>query len=219
MNEMKINSKSPQETIVAVNDEVEEIEGGKNDYNPDVDTIESSILGSGMTDEEITYDEFNLPEGIDVDKNILAIATEQFRALGLNQKQAQGIVDLSPQITETIRNAQQKEWDLTTSKWARDIRNDAEIGGRNFKKSVAKAEKALSLFDRGGKLKEFLVTTKAGNNPDMIRFLVSVADAFSESSIRKMPESGAGQELSDAELFFPELAKRDALTRKMMNSK
>lgn len=219
MDELEMNNKSPQETIAVVNDEVEENESGKSDYDPEVDNIESSILGSELADEEVLYDEFNLPEGIDVDKNILAIATEQFRTLGLNQKQAQGIVDLSPQITETIRNAQQKEWDITTSKWARDVRNDPEIGGANFKRSVAKAERALRMFDNSGKLKEFLVTTKAGNNPDMMRFLVSVAEAFSESSIRKTPDNSTTEDQSDAELFFPELAKRDALARKMMNKR
>lgn len=210
----------PRGAISAIVDEVEDNGLGSSETNlrgDNNDVLEGSILGNGSGEPEaIDYDEFSLPEGIDVDKNILAIASEQFRTLGLSQKQAQGIVDLSPQITESIRNAQQKEWDITTSNWAREIRNDKEIGGSNYKSSISKAERALRRFDFSGKLKEFLVSTKAGNNPDLIRFLVNVDSSMSESSLDRMPPVKQDTQMSDAELFFPEQAKKDAMARKFI---
>ncbi len=172
-----------------------------------------SLLGNAEGEYIEHYEEFKLPEGINVDRNILALATEQFKLLGLSQQQAQGVVDLSPQITEAIRGAQQHEWDLTTSRWSREVRNDRELGGRNFKESIAKAERVLRRFDTDGRLREFLTSTRAGNNPDMIRFLVHIDGALSESSFGRMPAGGAGTEKSDAEIFFPEQFHKDELSR------
>ena len=218
---MKEEAKRPQDIISAVNDEVEENlvdDAGENrDSAEEQNTLEASILGSGMGAEDQGYADFKLPDGINVDKNILAIATEQFKELGLNQKQAQGIIDLSPKVSEAVRNAQQQEWDTTTASWAREVRNDPEIGKNNFKKSLTRSERVLRRFDPEGKLREFLVTTKAGNNPDMIRFLVNIDKAVAESSLGSMPAGARNRELSDAELFFPEQAKKDALARKMQN--
>ena len=214
-------AKAPQDTIAAVNDEVEENEAasviGNRESPANQDTLEASILGSGKGEEGTKYAEFKLPEGINVDKNILAIATAQFRDLGLTQEQAQGIVDLSPRVSEAVRNAQQQEWDMTTARWAREVRNDPEIGKSNFKKSISRAERVLRRFDHEGKLQEFLVTTKAGNNPDMIRFLVNIDNAVAESSLGRMSAGSQKRELSDAELFFPEQAKKDARTRKLLD--
>ncbi len=180
----------------------------------DEEFTNESLLGNAEGEYIDQYDEFKLPDGINVDRNILALATEQFKLLGLSQQQAQGVVNLSPQITEAIRGAQQHEWDITTSRWSREVRNDHELGGRNFKESIAKAERVLRRFDSDGRLREFLTSTRAGNNPDMIRFLVHIDAALAESSFGRMPGGASDKEKSDAELFFPEQYQKDELARR-----
>ncbi len=209
-----LSKQEPEEIGVALQERLDE-NGAQTGAAAGTESLAESILGATEEEEE-AYADFDLPEGINIDTNILALATSKFKALGLTQEQAQGVVDLSPQITETIIQVQQKEWDNTTTRWARELREDPTLGGVNFKQTVSRAERALNRFDQGGKLKEFLVSTKAGNNPELIRFLVKVDGALSESSLRSPAVPVRRRELSDAEIFFPEQARQDALTRRRL---
>ena len=149
------------------------------------------------------YADFNFPEETKVDKGLLKSAVWQFKKLGLTQEQAQGMVDMSTEVISAIAGAQQRDWDKMTAAWAHEVRNDPELGGYNYHQTIAQAERVLKRFDRSGTLTDFLITTKAGNHPALIRFLVNIDSIVAEDGFERGGRSQPKKEFSDADIFYP----------------
>ena len=177
-----------------------------------------SLLGNETTDnveqpevlaEPIQYEDFNMPEGIAVDKEGMESAKKAFSEYGLSQEQSQKLVDMNTQMVQQALQAKDQEWLNTTDKWAKDVSADPELGGRNYKNSIAMANRSLAKFDNTGELTDFLTTTQAGNNPAFIRFLVNIDRAVGEDSFERGGGRTPARELSDAEAFYPDQFKRE----------
>ena len=203
---------SPPETNESEVDDNESILGKK---PPEEDQEqEDSEENQDSGQQPIEYEDFTIPEDIQANEALLGTATDKFKELGLSQEQAQGIVDLSPEIAKTIQQAEYQKWHKKTLDWKNEVETDSEIGGANYNDTKAKIEKTLLQFDKGGELTDFLIETRAGNNPAMVKFLLNVANKTSEGKFEK-GSTVPPKELSDAELFYPELAKRDAMQRRV----
>ncbi len=164
-----------------------------------------------VPEQTIEYEDFTLPEGMTPDAESMSQAKEAFKELGLSQEQSQKLVDMNSHILQQALAAKDQEWLDTTDNWAKEVRSDPELGGRNFKNTVARAERALAKFDQSGELTDFLVTTQAGNNPAFMKFLVGVDKATSEDSFERGGASAKPREISDAEAFYPDQYKREQI--------
>lgn len=160
-----------------------------------------NILGNNS--EPHGYEDFTYPEDGSVDKYVLKSATMEFRKLGLSQKQAQGVVDMSRSYSLKLLDAQQRQWDKMTADWAREIREDAELGGFNYHQTIARAERVLKRFDRDGALTQFLINTRAGNHSALIRFLVNIDNTLSEDGFEMGGRTQSRDKLADEDIFFP----------------
>lgn len=182
-----------------------------------------SILGKDNTGEpenteqvetpasEIEYEDFILPEGMTANSEMMAEAKGAFKELGLSQEQSQKLVDMNSNAINEALAAKDQEWLDTTEKWAKEVSADPELGGRNYKNSIAMANRTLAKFDHSGELTEFLTTTQAGNNPAMIHFLINIDRAMGEDSFERGGSASKSREISDAEAFYPEQYKREQL--------
>ena len=182
---------------------------GKTD-NSEIDNTKESA-DQPAPEQPIEYEDFTLPEGMRPDAESMSQAKEAFKELGLSQEQSQKLVDMNTHILQQALAAKDQQWLDTTDNWAKEVRSDPELGGRNYKNSVARAERALAKFDQSGELTDFLVTTQAGNNPAFMKFLVGVDKATSEDSFERGGSSGKPKEISDAEAFYPEQYKREQI--------
>lgn len=141
--------------------------------------------------------EFKSPvEGQELDAEMTAALEPVARELGLNNEQAQKLVDIyGKDILPKIEARQQENWAKQTEAWANEVKTDKEIGGDAFVANVGLAQKALDTFAPAG-LREYLETTGLGNHPDLVRCFVKVGKAMSEDSMI-MPNTGGQRSAAD----------------------
>ncbi|MGH8810369.1 MAG: hypothetical protein ACREXO_00100 [Advenella sp.] len=141
--------------------------------------------------------EFKSPvEGQELDAEMAASLDPVARELGLNNEQAQKLVDIyGKDILPKIEARQQENWAKQTEAWANEVKTDKEIGGDAFVANVGLAQKALDTFAPAG-LREYLETTGLGNHPDLVRCFVKVGKAMSEDSM-VMPNTGGQRSAAD----------------------
>lgn len=127
------------------------------------------------------YADFSMPEGVTVDSAKLDAAIPVFKELGLNQDQAQKLVDLEASRVEAAAEAQVEAFNSMVEEWATASKNDSEFGGERFEESVATARAAVDKFGTP-ELKELLEHHGIGNHPEMIRFMVRVGKLTQEDN-------------------------------------
>lgn len=147
-----------------------------------------------------TYEDFTIPEGMEVDKDALAKFGPLAKELNLTQEQAQAFVDIYTTRMQDMNEATVEAWTKVREGWVTDGKADKEFGGANYDTNVATAKKAIEKFG-GDSFREALNTTGMGDHPEMIRFLWKVGQAISEDGV--LPGNATGPEKTLAQRLFP----------------
>lgn len=147
------------------------------------------------------YD-LKLPDGVEVDAELMAALGPQFKELNLTNGQAQKLAEV---YTKTLqeRGAKQAEgWANTVGKWADDAKADKEIGGDKWDGTVSAATRAVNKLGTPA-LKEYLNASGGGNHPELIRFMAKVGAMIREDNPAKGGSGGSGGPADPAHLLFP----------------
>jgi hypothetical protein len=147
------------------------------------------------------YGDFEMPEGVEVDPELMGKAKETFKELGLTKDQAQKLVSLQ---AESVKEAAKKQIDAYTSlknEWAEQTKKEL---GANFPKEMSYAKKAVTqFFDEKGQ--KFFDESGLGNNPDFIRGLIKIGKEMSED---ETPPGNPGSEKKDGlAALYPSMSK------------
>lgn len=119
-----------------------------------------------------TYEAFTMPEGIEADSALIESASPVFKELGLNQEQAQKLVDIYAQAQAAQQKSVQEFWNGMRAEAAKIP--PAEVG-------LAKV--ALKYLSDGGKA--IADNPMLGNNPAVIRALSELGKKFSEGQLHE----------------------------------
>ena len=153
---------------------------------------------------------FKLPDGVELDAEMLERATTLFKENKFGAETAQQLVDLQLESMATqekrIVEAQAKQ----ASEWAQTVRDDGELGGANYDKTVAAVRGVMSRFGSPA-LRELMNATGLGNNPDIVRFFTSIATAPAEgdSSGGKSKTGGGSSEDKVLRDMYPSMFPGD----------
>ncbi len=125
------------------------------------------------------YEDFRIPEGVEVDKVTMEEAMSAFKDAGYSQEQAQKAIDLH------IKNiqAQQEAFVSTRKEWIEELKADKEFGGTQFESTVKSAQTALRKFDTDGGMLKLLESSGFGDNPVVLRFLARVSKGMGEDEV------------------------------------
>lgn len=133
--------------------------------------------------EEIKYDPFKVPEGVNVAEDVLAEFTANAKALGLKQEGAQALIDkLAPKIAAAQKSALEAQLAETRKGWVETLKADKTLGGEKFEANLAVANKAFETFG-DPELKELLDTSGLGDHPALVRWAFKVGSAISEDAV------------------------------------
>lgn len=135
--------------------------------------------GEGGVLDDISYDDFSLPDGVELSTDTLDQAKTVFKELGLNQEQAQKLVDIQSGFVEKMAENQINAYNQQLEQWTSQSKNDAEFGGEKFEQSVAVAKLAVDKFG-SEQFQEVLRDYGLGSHPEVIRFMVNVGKSLSE---------------------------------------
>lgn len=152
--------------------------------------------------------EFTMPDGVEMDSEMLAEFEPIAKELGLSQEKAQKLVDIqikSLQKLQAAHDIQQEEaFKEMTTQWATAAKADSEYGGAKFNENLSVAQKALKQFASEG-LIEYLNSSGLGNHPEVIRTFVKVGKAISEDKFVVGGQGGA-RATDPAKVIYPNLA-------------
>lgn len=130
---------------------------------------EGETGGEGQTTLD-AYSDFSMPEGVELDTAALEKAVPVFQELGLNQEQAQKLVDLQASM---VQEGLQKQADASTQ-WIEDLqtqtKNDPELGGDKFDENMGIARQGMEAYGNA-EFKELMDSSGLGNHPEVIRFM------------------------------------------------
>ena len=134
------------------------------------------------------YENFNLPEGIDINNSEVQEALNEaktlFKEFGLNQQQAQRLIDLHMKhyIGGVAENNElfEEELNRRVAQWGEEVKRNPEFGGSNLKSSIANVNRAIS--NLGGRKLYDALTTETGviNHPAIFAAFVKIGKMYSE---------------------------------------
>ena len=156
-------------------------EDGDKDGDKDEDKPAKPEDMDAVPDKDTAY-HIELPEGVELDQPLLDRLTPTFREAGITHTQAQALTEAyieSANLKATEAEAKSEE---TVKQWEKDAKADKEIGGDNFKDSVAAARKALDRFG-SDEVKKLLDDSGLGSHKAIIRLFRAVGTAMSDDTI------------------------------------
>ena len=148
----------------------------------------------------VTYEPFELPQGVEVDTAALEEAQSLFAEARLSQPQAQKLVDLYAGKMNELVQRQISAAESRQTAWVAEVKNDPELGGRRFEQARASAQRALNRFGTP-ELRRTLDELWVGNNPQLFRFFARVGQALSED--RYVGAQSSASRLTAAETLYP----------------
>lgn len=148
------------------------------------------------------YEAFTVPEGYEIDQELMSQFEPVLREVNLTQEAAQKIMDVAPKLIEATQmktvSAVLDHLGMTDhATWAPSLKADKEIGGDKLAENLAVAKKGLETFGTP-QLRDLLKKTGLGNHPEMVRAFYKVGQQIKEDGF----VSGSSTTTSDARALF-----------------
>lgn len=148
------------------------------------------------------YEDFKLPDGVEIDKTQLESFLPLAKELNLSQDQAQKLIDFQAGNVKAAAEKQVADWNKLLETRLSEAKADKEIGGANFEQTVADARVFLKQFGTPA-LQEYLNTAEAASHVEVIRAFAKAGRALADDKFVPASGGGAAQPKSLAERLFP----------------
>ena len=160
---------------------------------------EAPAEAPGQPAPAVEYTDFAVPEGMEMDAEVLTNFKGIAKELGIPQEAAQKLIDLQASL-ETKRSAAAEQAQAAQKQqWADQIKADPELGGANFDKTVETAVKAVEKYGTP-ELRSLLNETGIGNHPELVKFCHRIGKALSEDGL-VMGGTQSAREMSIVDAF------------------
>lgn len=154
---------------------------------------------TGQPATPVEYTDFAVPEGLEMDAEVLTNFKGIAKELGIPQEAAQKLIDLQASL-ETKRSAAAEQAQAEQAQqWAAQIKADKELGGENYSKTVETAIKAVEKYG-SPELRSLLNETGIGNHPELVKFCHRIGKALSEDGL-VMGGTQSAREMSIVDAF------------------
>lgn len=131
---------------------------------------------------------------VPLDPALVEAATPVFKEAGLSQDQANKLLPLVPQVHERFYRQQLDAFDAMKADWARDLKADPEIGGKNLQETTRLAGVVLKAggADSGDhEVRQLLNQSGLGNHPAMARFFRTLGKVIMQGQSANAPALSA----------------------------
>lgn len=161
------------------------------------------------------YEDFKVPEGFELDKDLLDEVTPIFRKNGLSQEAAQELIDFYGKNIKEAIDAPYETYRETRKTWRSQIQADPEIGGRmgEVKASIGRLIDSFGNESVAAGFRRAMDLTGAGDNPDVVRGLYALSKLVTEGHVVRgngpSPEGqrppGSPSQPTAAQAIYPHL--------------
>jgi len=146
------------------------------------------------------YADFTLPEGTEIDADVMTEFKGLAKELGITQEAAQKLIDLQASMEQKRAETLQQMVADQSQQWANQVKNDPEIGGENYDQSVALAVKTIETFG-SPELRTLLNDSGLGNHPELVKFCHRIGKAISEDKLVMGGTQNSSGEMSIVDAF------------------
>lgn len=146
--------------------------------------------------------ELKLPEGSKLDPKRVEAITEFAKQNKLSNAQAQDILAQEHEVLNGHIQAHQTAMKTQADKWLAEVHADKDLGGDNFKESVALAHRGMTEFFPGVDIKLFMDETGLGNNPAILKGFKAIGKLLSNDKIIPAPGGGPAPKKSLEERLY-----------------
>lgn len=133
------------------------------------------------------YEPFTAPKswaekGLELDQTIIDKAVPKFKELGLNQAQAQSLIDFYAGVSEETHDASIKAVADMRKGWVDQVKADKEIGGKlaEVKTTIGRALDGLGDPTLAADFRAAMDLTGAGDHPAFIKAFYRMASKLTE---------------------------------------
>lgn len=146
------------------------------------------------------YEDFKMPDGVEVDKALLEKAVPLFKEANLPQEAAQKFVDMYAAQIAQMSQAQQEQWGKVRDGWVSSGKTDKEIGGDNWDGKISDAKLALDKFGTP-ELRQALNDFGMGDHPEVIRVFSRIGALVKDDKLH-LGQGSATPTKTAAELIY-----------------
>lgn len=150
-------------------------------------------------DAPITYEDFKIPDGAQINDEVMGSFKEFGAQHKFTQEQMQGLLDLQGKLNQTMIDTHK----TTVEGWRKESENDKEFGGAKFKESltaIAKGRDSLA----SQKFVELMDTYGLSEHPEVLRHFWKLGSRVSEDTSAAAAGSSGEQkaEPSRADILY-----------------
>lgn len=137
--------------------------------------------------EEFDYSKIDMPEGFEVNQEIMAEVSPLLKEMRADAEKAQALAAVGAKLIEDTYNKQLQAWQKQVDDWEKEVLADSEIG---TKEAIAIANRAVQKFG-SPKLQEELLRLGIGNHPELVRCFWKIGTMISDDSLVVSSKSNA----------------------------
>lgn len=146
------------------------------------------------------FTDFKAPDGVTLDTDVLTEFKGVAKELGLDQANAQKLVDIGAKLAQKNTDAFVAKIAEEQTKWLNSSKADKEFGGDKLAENLGVAKKAMESFATP-ELRAMLDESKLGNHPEVIRLFYRVGLAISQDKLVK--GAPPGTQPDPAKVLYP----------------
>lgn len=142
------------------------------------------------------YADFTVPDGLEIDADVLSDFKVVAKELGLTQEAAQRLIGLQSGLMERMAAEHQRAVAEQFQRWSDDMRSDKEIGGDNYDAALTTSGKFVEKFG-SPEFVALLEDSGLGKNPETIRTFFRAGKALMEDSLVQGGTQTTGKSLAE----------------------
>lgn len=143
-----------------------------------------------------------MPEGVELDADMLAIVAPTLKELNMSHGNAQALVDKFIEAQTAKAEAATKRWGETITGWLDSAKNDPDMGGAKWDDTARDASSVVRRFGTP-ELRDYLEASGAGNHPEVIRLMAKVGSMIAEDQPAISENPGAKSASDPAARLYP----------------
>ena len=136
-------------------------------------------------------------EGFNVPEANLQSFQAACKKAGLTKAQAEAMLSWHRDFAGDVQKLQAQQESAMLQGWQKQIMEDPEIGGAQWKATVADCRRALAWADTDGSLRKLLKETHADFNPAVIKSIARIGRAMREDRFITGKGGGSAKALED----------------------
>lgn len=168
------------------------------------DTQQTAAQGQTQGGAPETYADFDVPENVIVDNELMGEFKLAAKDIGLSQEKAQHLANMGAKMSQRIIEHAANVQAERIAAWEAETRADKEIGGAALDANLSLAKKALDAFG-SPELNQLLADSGIGNHPSIIKAFIKVGKAISEDTLMPSSARSPSAQTSIAQKLYPNM--------------